>query len=270
MQARTAALALGLSPKWSSNEDRCEVRDHHAELFEKWKEEHGVGVVGSSLQDYPPFVESIQHLYDYGYSFTDIATFIGVSRERVRQWFRDYDGLERQGGEHGSLYRLWDDDLNCFVPATDDEIVAAYVANKEAARRRHRDRIRASHIHALREIHKRTGAIPRVNDDEVVDAIGFPATHARFWGYPDVSYVEAHDRLWAAAGWPHRPGRVCELNGRHGGARALSDEEVAQVRWAYENTDATQRELAEHFGVGHVTISKVLLRKDAYADVDDK
>lgn len=197
---RSAAHALGVSSTWDSD-DYAEVQAHHSDLFWELKRRNG----SQSPTDIPGFLSSIQHLYDYGYSHTDISAFLGVSRERVRQWFEQYDELDAHGGSNGSDYRLWSDELECFVPVTEEELIAAANERQEAKRQSRIERKRAEQVARLREVGERLGRVPRVSDVEVVEAIGHPGSHGRIWGYPEVSYVEAHDRLWKAAGFDHRP-----------------------------------------------------------------
>jgi predicted transcriptional regulator len=62
---------------------------------------------------------SVASLRAQGYSQTDISAFVGVSRERVRQWLRD--AKPRQDSHHGTLPRVWDDEFNQFRALTRSE-----------------------------------------------------------------------------------------------------------------------------------------------------
>lgn len=160
----SARQALGLSSEWV-REDREAVESHHRSLFRDLKKHHGV----QSPADIPGFISSIQHLHDYGYSLTDIGAIVGVTRERVRQWFDEYDELERLddiggGPRSTALYRLWSDELNCFVPITDEELIEAANRRREALDRRHlKHRVHGLLTH-LRDLADRLGRTPSMFD----------------------------------------------------------------------------------------------------------
>lgn len=61
----------------------------------------------------PGFVESIQALAEQGYTLEDIGAMFGVSRERVRQWFKKL-GL-RAPSLHKGYGRSWDAVRHRFV-----------------------------------------------------------------------------------------------------------------------------------------------------------
>lgn len=256
---KRAKSGLGLSAQWDGD-DRDAVTAHHRALFRRLKR----GYRGS-LAAFPGFIDSVQSLYDQGYSFTDIGVFFGVTRERVRQWFGKYRGLtEDDDRSRGSVLRLWDDEQKQFVAASEDDVIAAYEVKKEATQEQHIESIRSRHVQELLRIYRRTGVVPAVYDDDVVEAIGYPGEHGRFWGYPDVSYTDAHDRLWEAAGFDSRPdGRA---HGRGGAARALAAMDVAAADRMYASGQSI-RDVADHFGVSSRTMWCALNRKRAYSDI---
>jgi hypothetical protein len=76
------------------------------------------GVLGSrSLREFPGFVTSLVALHADGWGHSDIARMFGVTRERVRQWFR-MCGLTTAA--RGSRRRLWSWDARRFVPVNSE------------------------------------------------------------------------------------------------------------------------------------------------------
>jgi hypothetical protein len=80
--------------------------------FEDWKREQGVGLSGRPITSHPTFRIALARLTnEHGYSLTDVAIFLGISRERVRQ-LANASGIRiRRGGK----MRIWDNEQNRFV-----------------------------------------------------------------------------------------------------------------------------------------------------------
>lgn len=111
---------FGLNSKWVPI-DRKEVLAYNRILWQKWKEENGFNLY-TRVKDIPGFLDSIQELHLYGYSLTDIGSFFGLSRQRIEQIFKK-QGLERID-KHGAMYRVWNDEENCFIPVVDKDLEA--------------------------------------------------------------------------------------------------------------------------------------------------
>jgi len=58
---------------------------------------------------------SLISLLEQGYSRSDVAAFVGVTRERTRQWLAQA-GVVRHANRYGTAPRVWDDTLHAFRP----------------------------------------------------------------------------------------------------------------------------------------------------------
>jgi hypothetical protein len=155
-------------------------------------------------RDIPGFYECLQEMYDGGYSFSDIAIVFGYSREYIRQLFRAGDGLVAT--EAGALLRLWDDDLERFVPCTreDCEQRQRDIVRKRRAIRR--AEIRAYAVDELRTLHFELGRQPTIN--EFGERLGFKSAGGcasmirSMWdgGRAQLSYAETLDEIYECAG----------------------------------------------------------------------
>lgn len=182
------------SLNWSNVDDVRAVQAFHAPLFKRWKKRHGLTWGLTKDRD---FRESLQRLHDYGYSMTDISAMWGVSRERARQWFEEM-GLERHD-DHASV-RVWDDELELFLPVTKEEY------EKRAAAARRANRIHAAlmaDVAMVQEVAAELGRTPILADlaEYMYGDRRYPIAAAHRWGYgSDCNYTEAMDRLYDAAG----------------------------------------------------------------------
>lgn len=219
-----AKRALGICERWKDRADANEVRSYHKPLFQRWKRRQGFKMGGTMrLDEATDLIPSVQALYDYGYSQSDIAVMFGVTRECVRQWFERYD-LERYDGSEsgsGSLARLWDDEAMCFLPVSDDELVTKVRKAKKRARRERLHRKRAAHVAVLKQLAEQLGRVPTLK--ETVKAIGYGSWtgFARtYWGVKTHgSYSRAADRLYRAAGFTERPRQFGRGTREIGGAQ---------------------------------------------------
>jgi len=105
---------LGITKNWG-RDDLAEVTVHSKELWQKMKEQRGWGKC-MPCREIPGFFACLQEMYDGGYSFTDIAAVFGLSRERVRQLFREEPGLRCT--DTGPLYRYWDQTSASLCPSS--------------------------------------------------------------------------------------------------------------------------------------------------------
>lgn len=111
-------------------------------LYERWKKERGVGLNATPLHEDPVVVGSLRLLLeDNGYSYTDVAAWLGLSKERIRQ-LANKAGIFAPHAKH----RVWDDDANRFV-CVGDKLQYDRVAAEELKARRRRER---NHTLALR------------------------------------------------------------------------------------------------------------------------
>lgn len=111
---------FGLRKNWNAK-DRNEVTDYHRGLLGKWKRDRGYA------QNFP--IEHIQGFLDYledmailGYGFTDIGSTIGMTRERVRYYFKEYKLKRRPRLGKGSMYRTFDKEKEFFPPVSDSKM----------------------------------------------------------------------------------------------------------------------------------------------------
>lgn len=183
----------GLSVLWRERERAVVRRAHRAIL----------GGPPLEVLDRDAVLDSVQLLYDYGYSLEDIGTMFGVTREAVRQWFQQF-GLDRHEGG-GACLRLWDDDLACFVPVEPDEYRAAQRGATRESRMAKRAARRKEIVEAARRVYARVGRPVTLNEvaEEAGCSTANPSvTFAHLWREPGESYKEPLDRLFQTAGVP--------------------------------------------------------------------
>lgn len=246
---------------------RDELRKANRELYDRWKREHKVW----SPFSVEGFREALETEYLMGYSLSDIAMMYGLSRERVRQWFEAHDIWHEE--ERASL-RVWDDEMDCFVPvSTDDYLERVRKIEKQRraeARAWELEEKRRRSAQAVRELDGELGRPPTLEEvAEKVDTI--PVVLAQWWGYtrePDTaSYAEAWDRMYEAGGIDDRPhGDSTAEEGRHwgggGGGRPpmFTADEADAIMEEWETTDATYPELADRYDCHRNTIFKHVTR----------
>lgn len=167
-------------------------------FFEEWKREHGVskrGMLGHST-----FRTALGRLTnEHGYSLTDVGIFLGVSRERVRQWVNSAGIPAKRGAQK----RIWNDDQNRFVTVDSTAEYDRIVRDRSTVlayddRRKKRRRI-ARWI--LIELGEDLGRVPGHVD--LADAFGIKAPWLN--GLLGIQRKEGYDLLWRKAGYPERP-----------------------------------------------------------------
>ena len=221
-------LEYELHSRWDPRE-REEVRSHHAKLWDEWKcrlsMEFGIkgGHRCTHLADIPGFLDSLKRLAATGYSLVDIAVMFGLTRQRIDQLFDDHD-IPR--GNWGSSFRMWSDEKNYFVAVTHEDLGELLRGKRnltlEGQKAERRERKKQRHIQAILEFAREHGRPPSIT--ELAKKLGYSrlagqAIIARYWGYQNwrpgsVSYQEAWDNLYAAAGFPDRPNRLKKYNHR--------------------------------------------------------
>jgi hypothetical protein len=199
---------FGLTSVWKSR-DREETLPHNKELWEEWKKDHGYSD-RIPVKQIPGFLESIEQLSIYGYSYTDIGVMFGLCRERIRQYFREY-GLQTNE-TRGAMYRIWDDEKNCFVPiATKDlqeRLKETLREKREKQKEEDRETRKQIHIQAIQDFfgeHRRTPSLAELGKKLGRKQKTVMPHLAYEWGYdythPEkISPKEAIDNLYAAAG----------------------------------------------------------------------
>ena len=202
---------FGLSLTWNPK-DREDIRRHHSKLLRELKRNYGV----SSIEDIPGFLDSIeQQHYVFGDSFEDIGATCGLSRERIRQCFEDYELLRRK--KLGPTYRIWNDKRNLFVPVSGERMNDILEETERRTREEELEGIKEMQIYIIKELHKNTirefanenGRRPMIR--ELLILLGYKPfssySVANYWGYgsdDDVSCTEAFDNLYRAAGFKKR------------------------------------------------------------------
>lgn len=177
---------------------REEIRAFHRQI-------QGRHTNGGGWASVPGFAESLQRLFDEGYCAADVSVFLGLSRERVRQFVEEFD-LEPP--DYGSRYRVWNEERSRFVPVSTEDM-AERVGLAHEYTHEHALALRCDEdIKLLREMHR---------DKDLVGLAEFcgergvyPTTIAQRWGSRcGCSNKEAWDRLWQTAGFErqHRDGR---------------------------------------------------------------
>ncbi len=205
----------GIHTRWKPV-DQKEIQRFHTKLWEKWKRDYqkkSGRLKDGRLDSIPGFVESLQTLILMGYSKTDIGTMIGVGRERVRQWVQEY-GL-RGNNLHGSMCRVWSDEMNSFVPISTEDMIELLRKTGEQIRRRkfvrQRKERRREHVRALRLLAEELGQSPTAN--ELASFLGYYSKSSGalmgYWVYRQDqpgSHAKACSRLYRAAGIPWETG----------------------------------------------------------------
>ena len=165
--------------------------------WEKWKADNSTesDVLRDALDEL---------LNVHGYSLTDIGVFLGLSRERIRQYVKQF-GIEVF--VKGPQFRMWDDDENRFVAMPskavyDKEVTAKYGANA-MARKAHAKRRRVA-VWVLRDIGASIGRVPAHAD--LADAYDMEAGRMNgvlgFTTYRG-SIGDQCRELWAEAGFEY-------------------------------------------------------------------
>lgn len=199
---------LGLDRTWNP-EDRDYCLEHHRYYYRRLKKAYGG--INTSVSDIPGFVEAVRLAVQDGFSLTDVGVMFGVSRERVRQWCKQYD-IE-QGDHHSSQYRIWSDDESRFVPVSQERMYElAYKYHQDRVNKEREDRLnehRSAHVEAMKKLAKRFGRTPTLS--ELEDEVGESWPNiARDWGYDaqdtseEAGYAAAYRRLCDAANVPRR------------------------------------------------------------------
>ena len=190
---------------WRDPDGRDRITEAHRPIWERIKAEHGVGDgTWSSIYDIPGFQESMANLVDQGWCVTDIGVFLGVSRERARQWLLEL-GLK---AHHGTAPRIWSDEAERFVPITIDEAdkmtQAAHVRATRlriAARRR---AVREEHVLYIQVYHGEHGCTPRLKDMSAFFGLSWPGI-CNYWrvkrkGRLTRTYAECYALMCRVAG----------------------------------------------------------------------
>ena len=178
----------------------------------------------------PGFLPTIDELHNVqGYGLRDIGADFGLGHERVRKYFEKY-GFERHE-EYGTMYRIWSDEENRFVPisAEDYEVIleSSKARKKEITKGEKIADIVWTQINALQKFQQERGRPPKIG--ELAKMLGYSVgkdfngtVHlAYYWGYSpenDVSYQEALDNLYRVAGLEKRFWR----GGRGGVLRSIN------------------------------------------------
>lgn len=239
----TSFCDMGIERQWNSA-DRVAVTGHNSSRWLELKRENGW--LSTPVGEIPGFRDSLQRLYNQGYSPSDISAFFGVSRERVRQWFNQL-GIVRDG-VHGSMVRVWDDERNRFAAVHPRQLhrMKAEVHQKRIDANRadiHYDNaLRANaDVDTLRRISVALGR-PAYRA-EMLDALGCPdrtdknrrqhiyVDVARRWGWSQraagLTYSDAWKLLYRAAGIRRLDGRAHPINTAGRGHTKLKGFEVA-------------------------------------------
>ena len=176
---------LGIKRGWPIDE-RHSIRHSSAPYWKKLKARlftrHNIHSVGKI----PGIKTSLQSLYDQGYSQSDISAFFGISRERGRQWFRDF-GIKKNPNRHGSQVRIWSDELNHFtvVPRKEfDEMMLKRQQKKILARRLNR-----THKYAMRM----NGDVDTIR--HMVKKFGFVPYKTEFLGYVGCDTTDEYAKM---------------------------------------------------------------------------
>lgn len=260
---------LGITSGWDSS-DLAEVSEHSRELWRKMKARNG-WPENMACRDIPGFFECLQEMYDGGYSFTDIASVFGLSRERVRQLFNDEPRLRFT--DTGSLFRYWDPDASQFMPVKREAIKRRWHELQRSRRRRRRQQRRRGLVAELQRAIEEVGHVPTIG--ELVAHSGRHVTDwARYWRYRvggrERSYTVALDRLYRSAGHvrPDARGRSDATLAARRVLRRHTDDQTIEMRRLYAD-GTTVAEICRHFSANHGTVWKIV-RRETYRDVADE
>jgi len=223
------SIRFGLNSSWKGK-DRDEVMRHNRSLwnelkgkiFQENKEEIRRRLKKDGLSNLfdpkkfpvhyiPGFVDSLDELHNvHGYGITDIGSFFGLNRERIRQYFEMFD-IERRE-ERGTTYRVWDDDEERFITTSsmdlEETLIRSRTRRKDIEAGKRISSVVWDHINAIQDFQREHGREPTLI--ELGTSLGSenPIQNiAPHWGYSvdnDVSYREAIDNLYRVAGAEER------------------------------------------------------------------
>ena len=245
---------LGITKSWDAA-SREEVTAHSRELWGQMKERNGWSVTMPG-RDIPGFFECLQEMYDGGYSFTDIASVFGMSRERIRQLFNKEPRLRFT--DTGSLYRYWDPEAERFMPVKPEAIRRRwYEFQKRRRWQRGRARRRARVIQ-LQGATRELGHIPPIGELVAHTGRALPDWsyywRLRFDGRKR-SYTVALDRLYRSAGYtrPDDRGKSKAAIVARQAHRRLAPEQV-RMAWRLAADGVPKTEIARRLNVSDGTI----------------
>ncbi len=145
----------------------------------------------------PGFAASLAALHADGWGQSDIALMFGMTRERVRQWFRAC-GLKSQFW--GSRPRLWSWDAGRFMPVANAAMRVQTLAR------------RAQLVAELRTLERRLGRTPRIGELRL--------HYPRFFRVLGGAWRESGERRWQVwvRRWYQAAGLVVPRRGTPGHA----------------------------------------------------
>ena len=123
--------------------------------WERWKAENGGPTESDVLRD---ALDDLLNIHGYG--LTDIGVFLGLSKERIRQYVKGF-GIEIE--VKGPQFRAWDDDENRFVSFASkveyDKQKTALYGRVATARKAHAKRRRIA-LWILKDLGDDLGRVP--------------------------------------------------------------------------------------------------------------
>lgn len=192
------------------DEEAEEIRRFNRELYDDLRGGSYKGAIDSGRLKGGLYDMIVTH----GYCPAEVATWIGVSRERVRQWMIRFD-ISRPPGTFGTRLRLWDDKSLCFRFVTSQEVCSMrrHAEGHSRKAQAHRTRIsnsrrRFAAISRLREVKEEMGRIPTVGEflaRSIYKSIAAITPPFRLINGMKRSYAESLDTLWFVALGVARP-----------------------------------------------------------------
>jgi DNA-binding XRE family transcriptional regulator len=241
-----------------SRADLEKVREFHRKLWRRKRKP------GQKLSDIPGFLESFQRLLDEGYCPSDIALFMGFSHQWAWQIVNNHMLHCPYHPRQGSLPRVWNDNLNKFevLRGGRKELSRKYAQGRRTLwKERSEERssaIREQQVKALQDLHREFGRSPTLGElMERLDCSGLSML-AYHWGRkpvnrPPISYAEAFDRLYQAAGVP----RLHQEDAALWMSRQLKEGERRKSGRGANVTLKTEERMAQDSFGGRVTLLRV-------------
>lgn len=264
-----------LTTRWD-RKDYKDVQGHNRRIWKGIKKKLGVGK-GTPVRGVPGFYAALQEMEDAGYSLTDQSAVFGLSRERIRQYYANDDGLIRRN--NGAEYRLWDDERNRFTTRKPEEVRELFYTIERSIKRAERIDIiieRQAHITAaLKDLAAPMDRQPTLL--ELAESLGYTGKREGYGMFltiywlmtalpSNMTHVMVWDAIYTSAGIDRQimVGKTGRYKGSRGRGNRFTSEQCEEIRLRVKNGES-YASISRDLNTTYKLISRVVRQVDAYA-----